>query len=138
MPKMILLESRVVGAKHLHVSFGELVVLELDVGKFQCADAVSYLRESVFLGVCCFVEHGLLGQDEVKRAVESLCHHLLPIVVIDLHALKLLEVSEVVSKEDNEVSLEPSYEIAWFWNLSPSIGKGYESERSTTAKCLEA
>lgn len=46
MPKMILLESRVVGAKHLHVSFGELVVLGLDVGDCQLVSVlpISWFR----------------------------------------------------------------------------------------------
>ena len=65
-------------------------------------------------------------------------HHLLTVVVVDLHAVEVLEVLQVVGQEDDEVALEPGGKEAWLLNLVPLVGERLAAERRTAAERLEA
>ena len=138
MLQVVLLERGVVGAENFRIGLGQLASPELEVGELQGADAVGDLGEPVFPGVRRLVENGLFREDEVQSAVEGVRHHLLAIVVVDLHAVEGLEVLEVVRQKDDEVALEPRCEGPGIIDLASFVGEGLAPERSPTAKGLEA
>ena len=111
--------------------------MEFDVRKLQRAEAVRNLEESVIPGRCHTIEHYVLGQHKINRAVQSRRDHLLAVVVINLHLVEALEIREVVGQENDEVALESRDKRFGRLDLASFVGEAFVGKGASPGKALE-
>ncbi len=78
-------------AEELVISLSVFFCGVLDRGKFDCAEVIRHLLQSVIGHRCLSSLDTSFGEDEADRLVECLLDDVLPVVVVDFHLVEFLE-----------------------------------------------
>ena len=119
--ELLAYSSQVVSGKASLVSkeavVGRIVGVELipQGGKFDAADVVGYLKEMIVVWPGISIDCGMLGEAVSNCLMDGMLDNLLPVVVVDLHAVKFLEVFELGANEFLEFSLDAFGKFIHAW-----------------------
>lgn len=93
-------------AKERHIGLSLQMPFELQVGQLDSANVISHLRKAISAGNRILIDNRLAGNARCNGSMYGLGHNALPTVVVNLDGIELLQISQVVKKEDLQIALD--------------------------------